>query len=234
MNGNWSVQLRVFESNMQFSGEAKFMVRDNERLTKVRIEKGGKAVNLIASKAWQNFTSSIHPGLFRRLGIKQRVSSEIPSSELCLVPRRYDRRPKIASKRLQCHKLLISIRHYEKVLSRLADGATSEDLIKSADEAIKKKGYNICDSLVHSFGTDLGFPELGTSNSVYANPSYEFKENMAIVIQPNPVYRNKFGLQLGNLCLVGKSKSVSIQRFPLKFITISWKLRFWLNRVPLH
>lgn len=108
---------------------------------------------------------------------------------------------------------------YEEVLSQLKDGTTSEELIKAADDAIVRKGYTICDSLVHGFGTELAFPELGTSNSVYANPHYEYKENMAVVIQPNPITPDKkYGLQLGNLCLVGKEKSKSLQKFPIKFL----------------
>jgi Xaa-Pro dipeptidase len=115
----------------------------------------------------------------------------------------------------------VALEAYESVLSVLKDGATSEELINAADESIVSKGYTVCDSLVHGFGTDLAFPELGTSNSVYAKPQYEFKENMAIVVQPNPVtLDNKFGLQLGNLCLVGKAKSISLQKFPMKFIVI--------------
>jgi Xaa-Pro dipeptidase len=115
----------------------------------------------------------------------------------------------------------VSLEAYHNVISRLKDGATSEELIEAADEAIVSKGYTICDSLVHGFGTDLTFPELGTSNSAYARPEYEFKENMAIVIQPNPITLDyKFGLQLGNLCLVGKTKSISLQKFPMKFIIV--------------
>lgn len=108
---------------------------------------------------------------------------------------------------------------YEDVLSKLRDGATSEELIQVADESIVKRGYTVCDSLVHGFGTELAFPELGTSNSVYANPHYEYKENMAVVIQPNPITLDgRCGLQLGNLCLVGKTKSKSLQKFPIKFL----------------
>jgi Xaa-Pro dipeptidase len=115
----------------------------------------------------------------------------------------------------------VSLDAYENVLSNLKDGSTSEELIKAADEAIVSKGYTVCDSLIHGFGTDLAFPELGTSNSVYSKPHYEFKENMAVVIQPNPITLNhKFGLQLGNLCLVGKKRSVSLQKFPMKFVVV--------------
>jgi Xaa-Pro dipeptidase len=110
---------------------------------------------------------------------------------------------------------------YDYVLSALRDGATAEELVRASDKPIIPKGYTICDSLVHGFGTDLSFPSLGTSNSVYSTPqNFEFKQNMAIVIQPNPITLDKkFGLQLGNLCLVGKTKSISLQKFPIKFIT---------------
>lgn len=115
----------------------------------------------------------------------------------------------------------VALSAYENVLSQLRDGATSEDLIRAADEKIVARGYTVCDSLVHGFGTELAFPELGTSNSVYANPHYEYKENMAVVIQPNPItLDHKYGLQLGNLCLVGKTRSRSLQKFPLEFVMI--------------
>lgn len=127
----------------------------------------------------------------------------------------------IGTKPTEAYLKLYDIAHlaYENVLSKLKDGTTSEELIRAADEAIVRKGYTICDSLVHGFGTDLAFPELGTSNSVYGNPYYEYRENMAVVIQPNPItLDNKHGLQLGNLCIVGRSKSRSLQKFPLKFL----------------
>ena len=108
---------------------------------------------------------------------------------------------------------------YQDVLSELKDGATSEELIQAADDVIVKRGFTVCDSLVHGFGTELAFPELGTSNSVYANPHYEYKKNMAVVVQPNPITRDgKFGLQLGNLCIVGRKESKSLQKFPIKFL----------------
>jgi Xaa-Pro dipeptidase len=123
---------------------------------------------------------------------------------------------------LQYSKLYdVALEAYENILSELKDGVTSEILIKSADSAIVDKGYTICDSVVHGYGTDLAYPELGTSNSAYLNPHYEFKENMIIVIQPNPITLDKkFGLQLGNICLVGRNKSQALQKYPIKFVSI--------------
>jgi Xaa-Pro dipeptidase len=110
---------------------------------------------------------------------------------------------------------------YEAVLDSLVDGAISNDLVSAANDSIVNRGYTIYDCLIHGYGTDYMLPELGTTNSAYDNPKYVYKENMAIVIQPNPISKNKrSGLQLGNLCLVGKRKSHSLQKFPMKFVSI--------------
>ncbi len=115
----------------------------------------------------------------------------------------------------------IALDAYEQVFQILRDGVTSQEITKTADKAIVENGYTICDSLAHGFGVDLMHPDVGTSNSVYEETGYVFRENMAVVIQPNPITKDeKFGVQLGNLCLVGKKRSRCLQRYPLKFVTV--------------
>jgi Xaa-Pro aminopeptidase len=88
-------------------------------------------------------------------------------------------------------------------------------------EGLVRSGYTVCDSLVHGFGVDLMYPDLGPSNSVYPNPDYVFKANMAVVIQPNPVKDGRYGIQLGNLCLVRRNgPAISLQKFPMKFVCV--------------
>ncbi|MCL4519407.1 MAG: M24 family metallopeptidase [Thaumarchaeota archaeon] len=116
----------------------------------------------------------------------------------------------------------VAVDAYERVFQILRDGVTSREITAAADEAIAKRGYTICDSLAHGFGADLMHPDVGTSNSVYEETGYVFRENMAVVIQPNPITEDeRYGLQLGNLCIVGKKKSRCLQMFPMKFITVS-------------
>ncbi|HET7089265.1 MAG TPA: hypothetical protein VFL17_11480, partial [Anaerolineae bacterium] len=46
-----------------------------------------------------------------------------------------------------------------------------------------------------------------------------FAEDMAIVVQPNPITPDeRMGLQVGALTRVTKNGAVSLQRFPMKFV----------------
>jgi Xaa-Pro dipeptidase len=109
---------------------------------------------------------------------------------------------------------------YESVRETLRGGATAKQVVR-AMEGLVRSGYTVCDSLVHGFGVDLMYPDLGPSNSVYPNPDYVFKANMAVVIQPNPVKDGRYGIQLGNLCLVRRNgPAISLQKFPMKFVCV--------------
>jgi Xaa-Pro aminopeptidase len=108
---------------------------------------------------------------------------------------------------------------YQGVAKLMKAGAQAETAVAGAS-VIRERGFEICDSLVHGFGVDLLPPHLGIEGSPYWPPSsIELEEDMVVVIQPNPVTPDqKAGVQLGNLCVIQKNGSRSLQRYPMEFV----------------
>jgi Xaa-Pro aminopeptidase len=108
---------------------------------------------------------------------------------------------------------------YHGVANLMKAESRAEAAVKGAS-VIGERGFTICDSLVHGFGVDLLPPHLGIEGSPYWPPSpLELKEDMAVVIQPNPITPDQMaGVQLGNLCVVKGKGARSIQRYPMEFV----------------
>lgn len=101
------------------------------------------------------------------------------------------------------------------VAKALRPGATSLDLIK-AMSVIEERGFSTYDSLVH--GEAGKGPELGSFSSVYPQVPFTFKENMVVVIQPQPVSKDmKAGLQLGAATVVKPGGAENLHMYPFKF-----------------
>ena len=109
----------------------------------------------------------------------------------------------------------VALETYERVAKVIRPGATSEDVL-NASSIIEERGFTVYDSLVHGEGGKS--PELGTRSSAHIVEPYEFKENMVVVIQPNPVTLDgKAGLQLGAANLVTNNGAISLHEYPFKF-----------------
>ncbi len=108
---------------------------------------------------------------------------------------------------------------YLGVADKMRAGSSAEKGVQGAS-AIGRRGFTICDSLVHGFGVDLLPPHLGIEGSPYWPPTpLRLKENMVVVIQPNPITRDqKAGVQLGNVCVVKGDAARSLQRYPIEFV----------------
>ncbi|MCZ6615980.1 MAG: M24 family peptidase [Thaumarchaeota archaeon] len=109
----------------------------------------------------------------------------------------------------------VALEAYERVAKVIRPGATSKDVL-NASSIIEERGFTVYDSLVHGEGGKS--PELGTRTSAHTVEPYEFKENMVVVIQPNPVTLDgKAGLQLGAANLVTNNGAISLHEYPFKF-----------------
>lgn len=104
---------------------------------------------------------------------------------------------------------------FSNVAKALRPGATSFDLIR-AMSIIEERGFTTYDSLVH--GEAGKGPELGSSSSVYPEVPFTFKENMVVVIQPQPISKKMgAGLQLGAATVVKPGGSKNLHMYPFKF-----------------
>jgi len=116
------------------------------------------------------------------------------------------------------HLFDASLEVFHDMARAMRAGAPVEDVL-TATESLPKKGLQIYDSLAHGFGVDLLQPSIGIPGSGYAVPPADFKyrENMVMVIQPNPVDQAGRGLQVGDLGVVTREGFQSLHRFPLAF-----------------
>lgn len=104
---------------------------------------------------------------------------------------------------------------YERVRRVTRPGATSEEII-AASSVIEESGFTVYDSLFHGEG-GRG-PELGTKSAAHPFEPFTLRENMVVVIQPNPITPDgRAGLQLGAALVVGKEGGECLHHYPFKF-----------------
>jgi len=113
---------------------------------------------------------------------------------------------------------------YGRICEAIRPEANEGDVIKAAS-VIGESGYRIYDDLIHGYGVDIHPPLIDQSCCEYWDGSKSipagrsFAENMAIVVQPNPITPDeRMGLQVGALTRVTKNGAVSLQKYPLKFV----------------
>jgi Xaa-Pro aminopeptidase len=120
----------------------------------------------------------------------------------------------------------VGVKAYERMCAVIRPGAAEADVIKAAS-IIGESGYRIYDELIHGYGVDIHPPMIDRSCCDYwpwedARPApagRAFAEDMAIVVQPNPITPDeRMGLQVGALTRVTKDGAVSLQQFPMKFV----------------
>ncbi len=118
----------------------------------------------------------------------------------------------------------VGVQAYGQICEAICPGATEADVIKAAS-VIGESGYRIYDDLIHGYGVDIHPPLIDQSCCEYWNNSTpipagrSFAEDMAIVIQPNPITPDeRMGLQVGALTRVTKDGALSLQKYPMKFV----------------
>jgi len=118
----------------------------------------------------------------------------------------------------------IGVQAYGQICEAICPGAVEGDVIKAAS-VIGESGYRIYDDLIHGYGVDIHPPLIDQSCCEYWNGSKaipagrSFAEDMAIVVQPNPITPDeRMGLQVGALTRVTKNGAVSLQQYPMKFV----------------
>src|SRR5579875_1893126 len=109
----------------------------------------------------------------------------------------------------------VALECYERVARVLRPGATTKDVIE-ATSVIEENGFTVYDSLVH--GESAINPELGSKTSAHPKEEFTFRENMLIVIQPQPITLDyKAGIQLGAATIVTQNGAKSLHNYPFKF-----------------
>lgn len=112
-----------------------------------------------------------------------------------------------------------ALESYERCVSRLKPGATSEDVLDAA-EVIAERGFSINDGFLHGFGIGLLPPSIGTRQAKRGipRPPFVFEAGMCVVVQPNVVTPDeRAGVQLGNLFLITKTGAECLHQLPLQY-----------------
>lgn len=109
----------------------------------------------------------------------------------------------------------VALECYENVRQICKPGVTSEEII-AATSVIEENGFTTYDSVFH--GEAGKSPELGTRSAAHPPEKWTLEENMAHVIQPNPITQDfTAGLQLGAAVLVTKNGGEPLHNYPFKF-----------------
>ena len=113
----------------------------------------------------------------------------------------------------------VALSTFNRVLSTLRDGATSDELLEIAGD-IHDAGYTICDDLVHMAVGGVYAPYLRTRPTTSGPPpSVTYRENMLVVVQPNVVTEDlRMGVQVGEMVRVTKTGAERLHRAPLGFL----------------
>lgn len=123
----------------------------------------------------------------------------------------------------------VALQAYDRIAAVIKPGATEGDVIRAA-ACIGENGYDIYDDLIHGYGVDIHPPLIDRSCAAYwpwsdDNPApagRTFRENMAIVIQPNPITPDeRMGLQLGALTVVTPAGAECLHAIPFEPLVVN-------------
>jgi Xaa-Pro aminopeptidase len=126
------------------------------------------------------------------------------------------------------HLFETALEAYNAMADAMRPGATERDIIQAAS-VIGEHGYAIYDDLIHGYGVDIHPPLIDRACCAYwpwredypAPEGRHFAENMAIVIQPNPITPDeRMGLQLGALTVVTPEGAKSLHHVPFEPIVV--------------
>jgi Xaa-Pro aminopeptidase len=110
-----------------------------------------------------------------------------------------------------------AVEAFEILANVIKDGTTTTEAEEAA-EIIHQRGYTIYDDLIHGVNQ---YPPIFQTKTTKRHDSREmvFRENMAIVIQPNLITKDeKMGLQFGETLRVTKTGCESLNSYPREWI----------------
>ncbi|HEY5900274.1 MAG TPA: M24 family metallopeptidase [Burkholderiales bacterium] len=107
---------------------------------------------------------------------------------------------------------------FDAVTKVVRHGATMEEILDAAG-VIERRGFTVCDDLMHGFGGGYFPPILGTrSRPAGPLPQMTLEENMCVVVQPNVIARDRpAGVQVGELIRVTRTGFERMHKAPRGF-----------------
>jgi Xaa-Pro aminopeptidase len=110
---------------------------------------------------------------------------------------------------------------FDAITGVLRAGVTAAEIVR-ASRVIEEAGFSIYDDVVHGFGGGYWPPVLGVhSRSGDGIPDIRLEANMAIVVQPNVITRDRMaGVQLGEMVRVTATGFERMHAAPRGFLKI--------------
>jgi Xaa-Pro aminopeptidase len=111
----------------------------------------------------------------------------------------------------------VAVEAFETIAGLIKEGTSTRE-VEEAAEMIHRRGYTIYDDLLHGANQ---YPPIIQSRTTarHENSEVMFRENMAIVIQPNVITKDeKMGLQFGETLIVRKNGCESLNGFPREWV----------------
>ncbi len=106
---------------------------------------------------------------------------------------------------------------FHEVCATLHPGCTSADIWAIYDK-MSANGYTNFGPLLHGWGMGMDVPVIGT-HGAKRQLDFVFKENMTVIVQPNPVDEGTDrGVFLGNMVVVTKDGAQSMSECPIEFV----------------
>ena len=114
----------------------------------------------------------------------------------------------------------VAVETYDRIAAVLRAGATAED-VRLAAAHIEDRGFLVNDDVVHGANGNWT-PIIRTPSTEFGpTPSFEFVEDMTVVIQPNPVSADeRMGVQVGDMVRVTATGVQSLHGLPNDFFRI--------------
>lgn len=113
----------------------------------------------------------------------------------------------------------VAVEAFTRIAEVIRPGSTTDEVLDAA-ESIHAAGFTIYDDLLHGFGGGYLPPVLRTRHTSAATPEpFTFRENMAIVIQPNVITLDeRMGVQVGELMRITHNGVASLHQYPMRFV----------------
>ena len=111
----------------------------------------------------------------------------------------------------------VAVETFEAIATVIKDGTSTRE-VEEAAEIIHRRGYTIYDDLLH--GANQYPPIIQTRTTArHEGAEMIFRENMAVVIQPNVITKDeKMGLQFGETVVVRNNGCETLNSFPREWI----------------
>jgi len=114
----------------------------------------------------------------------------------------------------------VAVEAFDAIAQVIKDGTSTRE-VEEAGDIIHRRGYTICDDLLHGANQHPPIIQTRTARR-HENHEIIFRENMVVVVQPNVITPDeRMGLQFGETLIVQKNGCESLNSYPREWTVCS-------------